>query len=494
MNDWVSSASEYHSATTHIRNRIKPHFLDFDQYPQPLKWYDAQSRISLEKTLSHESKDLMGLFRRKGETGAVMDMDLQSLKRVLYLAYGVTRTQKAQGLVFFSRTVPSAGGLYPCHLYLVVRRLKGLETGVYYCNMIQGSLDLIHTGCFEEHTNNRCGLSFILTGGFFNSAWKYRERAFRYLLLDCGHLTENLFLSLRAEGQSPEIMYDFKDDDISASLCLDNEKEVPLACMHLLSEGSAADLESEFKITSSSIFSKEIKPAGSSYPLLKHIHDLGKTIFEPRGNQVLAREVFASGSHTQKGFSVSIETRPFMDYENAVMLRRSRRNFIPAVLEKTAFETLMASAASLYDGNENSSSRIMPFLTMGVMLRNVEGMEDGVYQLSHDSAMLVRIKKGVFQEALSRVCLDQSWLANAAINFLFMANLAGLERFFGPRGYRALLMDAGRIAQRIYLAATGLFLGCCGIGALYDEEAKDLLDLNQDSALFYVVASGKVKG
>jgi nitroreductase len=54
-------------------------------------------------------------------------------------------------------------------------------------------------------------------------------------------------------------------------------------------------------------------------------------------------------------------------------------------------------------------------------------------------------------------------------------------------------MESGRIAQRIYLAATGLGLGCCGVGALYDEEAQALFDLNPDSALFYVVAAGRIK-
>jgi hypothetical protein len=34
-----------------------------------------------------------------------------------------------------------------------------------------------------------------VTGTFFNSAWKYRERAFRYLLLDSEHLVEKKFYS-----------------------------------------------------------------------------------------------------------------------------------------------------------------------------------------------------------------------------------------------------------------------------------------------------------
>ena len=53
------------------------------------------------------------------------------------------------------------------------------------------------------------------------------------------------------------------------------------------------------------------------------------------------------------------------------------------------------------------------------------------------------------------ICLDQEWIKAAGINFLFMANLEELEKAFGPRGYRYLMFNAGRIAQRIYLAARG---------------------------------------
>ena len=39
-------------------------------------------------------------------------------------------------------------------------------------------------------------VSFILSGIFFRSAWKYRKRAFRYVMLDTGHLVENLVSAL----------------------------------------------------------------------------------------------------------------------------------------------------------------------------------------------------------------------------------------------------------------------------------------------------------
>jgi nitroreductase len=54
-------------------------------------------------------------------------------------------------------------------------------------------------------------------------------------------------------------------------------------------------------------------------------------------------------------------------------------------------------------------------------------------------------------------------------------------------------MTAGRLGERIYIAATAMGLGCCGIGAFYDSEAVELLDLPSPTRLLYLVAVGAVK-
>jgi nitroreductase len=94
---------------------------------------------------------------------------------------------------------------------------------------------------------------------------------------------------------------------------------------------------------------------------------------------------------------------------------------------------------------------------------------------------------------MARICLDQRWLANAAVHFLFMTNLKELNELLGPRGYRYAMMTAGRLGERLYLTTAAMGLGCCGIGAFYDMEAADLLGLNNESRLLYVVAAGPVK-
>jgi nitroreductase len=94
---------------------------------------------------------------------------------------------------------------------------------------------------------------------------------------------------------------------------------------------------------------------------------------------------------------------------------------------------------------------------------------------------------------MAHIALDQAWLAHTAIHFLFFTNFEMLDRTWGPRGYRYAMMTAGRLGERLYVAAGALGIGCCGIGAFYDGEAAELLRLNESSRLLYLVAVGPVK-
>ena len=55
------------------------------------------------------------------------------------------------------------------------------------------------------------------------------------------------------------------------------------------------------------------------------------------------------------------------------------------------------------------------------------------------------------------------------------------------------MMKAGKIGQLLYITTTSLGLGCCGIGAFYDEEIMDIIDLKGSARLLYLVAIGNIK-
>jgi len=123
----------------------------------------------------------------------------------------------------------------------------------------------------------------------------------------------------------------------------------------------------------------------------------------------------------------------------------------------------------------------------------VEGMEPGFHLLNRQNQSISLASPGDMMDRMAHICLDQSWLANCSVHFLFLSNFDLVQQSRGLRGYRHAMLTAGRLGQLLYLAATSMRLGCCGIGAFYDNEAVETLGMNGKSRLLYLVAVGPVK-
>ena len=155
-------------------------------------------------------------------------------------------------------------------------------------------------------------------------------------------------------------------------------------------------------------------------------------------------------------------------------------------LAHTNAERAVAIATPLDD-------RFVLGVAVGFLVGQEEGMEPGFYLLDGKKESWASVSSGQFMARSTSICLDQAWLVNAGAHFLFLANLEVLDKTWGPRGYRYAMLTAGRLGQRLYVAAEAMGMGCCGIGALYDSEAMDMLGLNESSRLLYLVAVGNVK-
>ncbi|MEE4363553.1 MAG: SagB family peptide dehydrogenase [Desulfotignum sp.] len=501
------SAVQYHDQTSHVRHRISPHSLDFSRYPAPFKTYACQGRIPLGKTA--ETHQAPGGDKGQTDLDAMVDqvlarqvpdkerdapMDLKTVSRILDLSYGVTLSDRARGILF--RSVPSAGGLYPCQLYLSIQKMPGVDTGLYYCNTVQGYLCKINSRPLDMRKTlpgrARAGVYLIITGIFYHSAWKYRGRAFRYLLLDAGHLAESVILAARAAGVRARVGYDFDDQLLIQGLDLDQRCEVPLACLVLGSGDANEDVPD----------TQPFHPAGPGpepfspvrYEILEKAYKEGSSIVQSRVPDACPN-VF---QHNPSGITPmpASDFSPEITYRLAITNRRSRRNFTACELPCSVWAAFFRQVFSgIFSGHipEETGASAKTFLVPAMICQNLEGMADGLYTFSSEGSQLVCLHTGSLANALAGVCLDQAWIGRAAVNFLFLADLGAVESSLGSRGYRYVMMHAGRAGQRIYLAAEAFGLGCCGVGAMYDAEAAELLALKTGSVLLYAVAAGPVK-
>ncbi|MER5770830.1 SagB/ThcOx family dehydrogenase [Streptomyces sp. NPDC001985] len=119
------------------------------------------------------------------------------------------------------RATPSAGGLYSCDLFLLVNRVTGIEPGLYYVHPGRQCLQLVRSDRTWSEVTARTGYRdradqaaamVIYTGAFRRNQWKYRERGYRTVLLDCGHLAQSVVLTATALGLVAHPMIAFIDD------------------------------------------------------------------------------------------------------------------------------------------------------------------------------------------------------------------------------------------------------------------------------------------
>ena len=494
-----ATAAGYHRATSYRRHRLTPHAMDWNNQPTFTKPYPKLPRVALEKDLDLPEIDYFKhVLRPRDASRPAVSMDIEQLSGALYLTHAVTARSMHAGQPFYYRSVASAGALYPFELYLAVHHVDGLNPGLYHFEPLTFSLTVLRQGHqpVVPPAGSSVAATFYVSGIFFRSAWKYRSRAYRYVLLDAGHLLENLRLALGALNHAFSIGLDFDDDQAATFLGVDSEREVCLAAVHLHA-GSSADLPGN---TAGGLepLATDIREASRvagrevAYPEILDIHRAGS----PSGDRAIETLAGFAIAARQSEVWIDLDDAPLTaaaDYVRVLRQRRSRRNFIPAAVSTESFTTFLKAMGAGMGPGAGMPAAYRSALTVGILVGENMLVSAGFYLLDPESQRLGRIARGTFIESMASACLDQMWLKHAGVHLLLMTDTKALDRAWGARGYRYAMIEAGRLGQQAYLAATALGWGACGIGAIYDREAADLIGLADSGALLYLIGIGPVK-
>ena len=500
--DMGLSASEYHRQTSYRRDSMGGHAADWQNEPDVFKNYPTLENIPLGDVTEWPSENLSDLLSEDRSPDPNVEFDIEQLARVIFLTHALTAKAKYGGAEYYFRSVASAGALYPFELYVGALTVGGLEPGLYHQNVGAQALVRLKSGSILHELSKGLKieepppvLAFFLTAMFFRSAWKYRDRAYRYNLLDTGHMAENLLLALTAVRAPFKFSYDFDDDQLNEFLGLDKSREVCLACVLVWGKNS----RQIGLVPPATELMAGLKQAGkcatieTDFPKIREIHSSSSKLPEKVGDAPQMLNNLGLEQQPGRKIAPPVETPHVMNYAAAVFSRRSSRNFVRAELASDRFTTLLKMLCfkemSLWDREGTWSNAI----DVGFLAGNVEGVEPGFYLLDRSRESICLVTSGNFMEKMARVCLDQVWLRNCAVHFMFLSNFKLLEQAWGARGYRYAMLTAGSLGQRLYVGATSMKLGCCGVGAFYDDEAVELLGLDDQSRLLYVVAVGPIK-
>lgn len=178
--------------------------------------------------------------------------------------------------------------------------------------------------------------------------------------------------------------------------------------------------------------------------------------------------------------------------------RRSRREYStdrPLKLDDLslllwATQGLTAQYGGTFFRTAPSAGALYPVETY-LSVRAVDGLEEGIYHFRPGKYDLELIRRGSFSARLAEAALQQSMVLHAQVTFIWSSIIARGKWKYNQRAYRYVYMDAGHIAQNLYLAGEALGLGICAIGAFYDDHINEIMGFDgEDETVIYMATVG----
>ena len=218
--------------TKYRRGQLPSGGLDWTTKPETYKHYPSAPRIPLSSPQTENGEPIWGMLNQRRSQRRYQSEPLQEaeLSQLLWAAQGITLERQGYGF----RTAPSAGALYPVETYVVINNVEGIEPGIYHYAIETHELEQLKTGNFgskiakaalDQGIASQANVVFVWTGVFGRSKWKYRERAYRYVYLDAGHIAENLALAAVALGLGSCQIAALYDEEANDLLDVDGVEE-----------------------------------------------------------------------------------------------------------------------------------------------------------------------------------------------------------------------------------------------------------------------------
>lgn len=223
---------DFQRSTKYVRKKMAGGYLDWSNKPEVYKHYAASRKIELPFPGQVETLSFDETIRKRRSIRRFSEKSL-SLEQLGYLLWSSTGIQRVERGYEF-RNAPSAGALYPIETYLFAKNIDGLDMGLYHYDIKSHLLEELDVGdfsvllaraCLGQETLISAGVVFVWSGIFVRSKWKYKQRAYRYVYLDCGHIAQNLALCASTLGLGSCQVGAFYDDEINKIVGLDGEEE-----------------------------------------------------------------------------------------------------------------------------------------------------------------------------------------------------------------------------------------------------------------------------
>ena len=163
-------------------------------------------------------------------------MNLKELSYLLWATQGITGTNKA-GLTL--RTVPCSGATHSFETYLFIMNVDGIKKGIYRYDslghklLLMFELDEIDAKIdeitleqpFVPNFAKKAAVIFVWSTTPYRSEWKFDVTAHKKILIDIGHVCQNLYLASESVGAGTCAIGIYDQKMIDKLLELDGDEE-----------------------------------------------------------------------------------------------------------------------------------------------------------------------------------------------------------------------------------------------------------------------------
>lgn len=196
-------SSVYHHHSKQLKRQINP---DASQWPDEwrtvyYKTYPRFPKIALEDI--EPNSDLFSALKTRRSRRAFSDAPLSKRELSVLLKYAAGM-QSPRDPGKLTRMYPSAGARYPIELYAAaLKQSEDIPAGLYHYDVEHHRLDVLWRrkdfskvvkNLFNNEWYADAALLIFMTGVFWRSEHKYGERAYRFVLIESGHIAQNIYL------------------------------------------------------------------------------------------------------------------------------------------------------------------------------------------------------------------------------------------------------------------------------------------------------------
>ncbi|MGE5632335.1 MAG: SagB/ThcOx family dehydrogenase [Caulobacteraceae bacterium] len=146
--------------------------------------------------------------RRSRRKYSKTPLSMEELSFLLWATQGVDKVVKNNYATL--RPVPSGGARHAFETYLAVNNVDGLNKGIYRYLPLEHKLSALYnednigakiiSATMDQKFTGQCAVTFIWSCIPYRSEWRYSVSAHKTMLLDAGHICQNLYLACEAVG------------------------------------------------------------------------------------------------------------------------------------------------------------------------------------------------------------------------------------------------------------------------------------------------------